>query len=219
MLWKDLKTLPSAFAGWWSSSAAPWFSSIVSGFGTWFDQIIDGAAILGEDFKNIWNSIVAWWKRDVAPIFTAAWWTDRFSTIATGMKAAMNAVIGFVEKAINWIAAKLNAFSIDIPAVFGASAVHLGFNIPTVTLPRLAQGAVIPPNREFLAVLGDQPRGTNIEAPLDTIVAAFRQVMRETGGGGRTVVLEVDGQRFGQIVLDAYNTESQRIGVQLGGAT
>ena len=206
---------------WWQENVAPVFTA--EWWGERWNAIKTGlegkwSAISGA-FSTAWDSVRSWWQENCASIFTAAWWTDKFSAIATGMKAAMNAVIGFVEKAINWIASKLNAFSIDIPAVFGASAVHLGFNIPTVTLPRLAQGAVIPPNREFLAVLGDQPRGTNIEAPLDTIVAAFRQVIRETGGGGRTVVLEVNGQRFGQIVLDAYNTESQRIGVQLGGAT
>ena len=43
-------------------------------------------------------------------------------------------------------------------------------NIPTI--PHLAQGAVIPPNKEFMAVLGDQTNGTNIEAPLDTIKQA-----------------------------------------------
>ena len=43
-------------------------------------------------------------------------------------------------------------------------------NVPTI--PALAQGAVIPPNNKFLAVLGDQTSGTNIEAPLDTIQQA-----------------------------------------------
>ena len=45
----------------------------------------------------------------------------------------------------------------------------------------MAQGAVIPPNREFLAVLGDQKHGTNIEAPLDTIQQAAAQAFAEMG--------------------------------------
>ena len=45
-------------------------------------------------------------------------------------------------------------------------------------MPRLAQGAVIPPNREFLAVLGDQTSGTNIEAPLETIQDAVALVLQ-----------------------------------------
>ena len=39
-------------------------------------------------------------------------------------------------------------------------------SISSYRIPALASGAVIPPNREFLAVLGDQTRGTNIEAPV-----------------------------------------------------
>ena len=68
-------------------------------------------------------------------------------------------------------------------------------------------------------MLGDQTSGTNIEAPLDTIVAAFRQAMRDNAGGSRTIVLQVDRRELGRIVFDAYNTESTRVGVQLGGAT
>ena len=85
-------------------------------------------------------------------------------------------------------------------------------------IPAFAQGAVIPSNREFLAVLGDQKYGTNIEAPLETIVQAFRQVLGERGGGGsRTVVLQVDRHELGRVTFDVYNEEAQRVGVSLGG--
>lgn len=85
--------------------------------------------------------------------------------------------------------------------------------------PRLATGAVIPPNREFLAVLGDQRSGTNIETPLATMVQAFKQAMSESGMGGRsiTVVMEVDKREFGRAVYRANNDESQRVGVRLAG--
>lgn len=47
------------------------------------------------------------------------------------------------------------------------------------SIPRLATGAVIPPNSEFLAVLGDQRTGRNFEAP----ESLLRQVVREESGG------------------------------------
>ena len=50
------------------------------------------------------------------------------------------------------------------------------------SVPHLASGAVIPPNKEFMAVLGDQKSGTNIEAPLDTIKQAVAEVMGQGGG-------------------------------------
>lgn len=46
-------------------------------------------------------------------------------------------------------------------------------------IPQLATGAVIPPNRRFMAVLGDQKNGTNLEAPEGLI----RQIVREESGG------------------------------------
>ena len=85
-------------------------------------------------------------------------------------------------------------------------------------VPALASGAVIPPNQKFLAMLGDQKNGTNIETPLATMVQAFRQALNEGGyGGKRTVVLQVDRREFGRVTYDAYNEESQRVGVSLGG--
>ena len=88
-----------------------------------------------------------------------------------------------------------------------------------MSIPRLAQGAVIPPNREFLAVLGDQKQGTNIEAPLQTIVDAFNIALSQNGGnfgGGNTeVVLEIDGREFGRAVVEQGNRENRRIGTRL----
>ena len=57
--------------------------------------------------------------------------------------------------------------------------------IPKVEIPMLATGAVIPPNAPFMAVLGDQTHGTNIEAPLDTIKQAVREVVGNGSGGGQ----------------------------------
>lgn len=45
----------------------------------------------------------------------------------------------------------------------------------SLRVPALALGAIIPPNREFMAVLGDQTSGNNIEAPENLI----RQIVRE----------------------------------------
>lgn len=44
-------------------------------------------------------------------------------------------------------------------------------------VPKLATGAVIPPNQPFLAMLGDQSNGTNVEAPLSTIQQAVANVL------------------------------------------
>lgn len=87
----------------------------------------------------------------------------------------------------------------------------------SLQIPRLASGSVIPPNREFLAVLGDQKSGTNIEAPLDTIVQAMQIALGNSGGGRNEAVLEVDGTVFGRLAYKYADRERKRIGVSLAG--
>ena len=86
----------------------------------------------------------------------------------------------------------------------------------------LATGAVIPPNREFMAVLGDQKSGNNYEVP----DAKLRQLIREETAGisaprsGGDIVLQIDGKTFARITNPYYAGEQQRVGIKLvGGAT
>nr|DAV14387.1 MAG TPA: minor tail protein [Caudoviricetes sp.] len=89
---------------------------------------------------------------------------------------------------------------------------------PTYNAPALARGAVIPPNREFLAVLGDQRSGTNIETPLATMVQAFKQALAESGyGGSNQAVLVLDRDVLGRVVYQLNKAEGNRIGVSLTG--
>ena len=107
-----------------------------------------------------------------------------------------------------------------VPLIGGKS---FGINITPVSrvaLPRLASGAVIPPNREFMAVLGDQKSGTNIETPLSTMVQAFKQAMNETGVAGSrqmTVIFQLDRRELGRTIYQLNNEETQRVGVKLAG--
>ena len=79
--------------------------------------------------------------------------------------------------------------------------------------PELATGAVIPPNNEFLAVLGDQSHGTNIETPLAVMLEAFRSVMDEYMGGNRqSATMEVDGETFARLMMPHIMDEMHRLG-------
>ena len=82
--------------------------------------------------------------------------------------------------------------------------------------PGLAEGAVLEPNRPFLAVVGDQTRGTNVEAPLDTIRQAVREELDQ-------IIVNVqfnvnnDADRMYEIVKDRSWTERKRTSsVQFG---
>lgn len=79
--------------------------------------------------------------------------------------------------------------------------------------PELATGAVIPPNNRFLAVLGDQKSGVNIETPLATMVEAFRNVMDEyMNPGYNNATMEVDGETFARLMLPHVMNEMHRQG-------
>lgn len=130
-------------------------------------------------------------------------------------------VVNLIIRGLNWLIDKINSISFSVPDwVPGIGGKSWSANIPHAAewgIPQLAQGAVIPPNREFLAVLGDQKSGTNIEAPLETIVQAFRQALAEQGGGGnnRPIILMLDRRELGRAVVDVGNQESVRVGLSL----
>ncbi|QIB68269.1 hypothetical protein Ami103574_02600 [Aminipila butyrica] len=89
-----------------------------------------------------------------------------------------------------------------------------------VRLPRLATGAVIPPNSEFLAILGDQKHGTNIEAPLSTIEQAVDNALSRRGNAGGTsgsavAVFNIDGREFARAMAPYTAGENMRQGTRL----
>lgn len=93
------------------------------------------------------------------------------------------------------------------------AAQRLDGNAPVYNdIPQLAHGAVIPPNREFLAVLGDQKSGTNIETPLATMINAFKQAMAESGGGTTTVVVQLDGKEIARSTVKNINNMTRAAG-------
>ncbi len=114
---------------------------------------------------------------------------------------------------MNWIIDKLNTLSFDIPDwVPSLGGKHFGFNIPQCQIPRLAKGAVIPPNKEFLAVLGDQTRGTNIETP----EALLRQVVQEESGSQEiNIVANGDMAQLIKLLRFKLQEEDKRVGSSL----
>ena len=86
------------------------------------------------------------------------------------------------------------------------AAQSLDGNAPVYNeIPALASGAVIPPNRKFLAVLGDQKSGTNVEAPLSTIKQAVMEAMAQGSREPINVNLVVDGKTLARVVVPNIN--------------
>lgn len=208
-----------------------------SAFITWLQgknpalaAIFETIGKLFSDQYNAWKKILSGLITFLTGVFTGDW-KKAWNGVLDILKGVWNLIVSTVEGAINFIIDGINLlisalnkihFEVPdwVPLVGGKS---FGINITPVSrvsLPRLASGAVIPPNREFMAVLGDQKSGTNIETPLATMVQAFKQAMNEPGGaGGRqmTVILQLDRRELGRAIYQLNNEETQRVGVRLAG--
>ena len=99
----------------------------------------------------------------------------------------------------------------------GGRSAKYAFAAATYNMPRLATGTVVPPRAgEFAAILGDNKRETEVVSPLSTMKQALKEALAESGGSRDiTVIMEVDGRRFGQAVYKANNEEKQRVGVRM----
>lgn len=136
--------------------------------------------------------------------------------IVNGILIIVESFINNIIRGLNWLITKINSIRLKVPdwvpGVGGKGwSPHIG-QMSSITLPRLATGAVIPPNKEFLAVLGDQKSGTNIETPLATMVEAFKQAMAESGGGATTVVIQLDGKEIARSTVKNINNMTRAAG-------
>ena len=211
-LWDDILLLVASVANClldlWNNLLAPVAKWIIATFGPAFAEVFNAIAdIVGVAVGAIADAIdlavvVLRGLTDfLSAVFRGNWdaaWQAIGNTVNTvwdkmtnAIKTAVNGIIGFINRmisavvtGINAVINALNGLSFDLPDIFGGG--HVGFNISPLTAPQipyLAQGAVIPANREFLAVLGDQSHGTNVEAPLDTIKQAVAEVMEDLHAG------------------------------------
>lgn len=143
-----------------------------------------------DSIKQIFSGLVQF----ISGVFTNDWdraWSglkDIFRGIVNAIISVFEGMVNFIISGLNSVIRGMNRFtSFTLPDWMGGQSFS-GINIQEITpisIPRLATGAVIPPNREFLAVLGDQKSGRNIEAPESLI----RKIVREESGGETTELL------------------------------
>lgn len=188
---------------------------------------LDWSALLTK-LKEMWQNIKQWWNTSVSKFFTADYWKALgrriIDGLLSGLKAAWEAVKTWVANAVNWFGKKFveaqNSIARSNSGRSGGFGTRSGgFGRPSrapsisrISAPALARGAVIPPNKEFLAVLGDQKSGTNIETPLATMVEAFKQAMSESGGGTTTVVIQLDGKEIARSTVKNINNMTRAAG-------
>lgn len=239
-LWGLIEDAWNAVVGWWrenieGKSAGEIIDGLLNGLknaivgiGTWiknniFVPFIEGfkaafkisspSKVMEDQGNYIMEGLINGLKDGLKPL------KDFWNSVVSVVESAVNFMIDGINAAIS----ALNKLSFEVPdwvPVIGGET--FGFNISKVSkisIPRLAQGAVIPPNREFMAVLGDQKQGTNIEAPAALIKQMVMEALRESGAFNSNnqgeAVMVVDSEVFGRLSYKLGNRESKRIGASL----
>lgn len=186
-----------------SPAIAEAFNRIGQGLNwVWSNLISPVLSWMRQKFWDLFSSISEWANTNLGYLIDAFNGLTKFlsGAFSEDWSMALNGFRDLVKAWINSIAYNLNMliklFCDGLNSIIRMAnkvsftnpinGEKVGISIPYITapqLPYLAKGAVIPPNAPFMAVLGDQRHGTNIEAPLATIQEAFRAEVSNMVGG------------------------------------
>ena len=198
-------------------------SKVMAEMGVFIMQgLLNGVKSLFGDLRETFEELKKIFVSKLQSIKTK--WDEKWESFSDKVKDVWgnitDTVSSAIEKIKGWIGDIIDKFN-DAKSKFGSGLSFgknssAGINIPKVksaSIPMLANGTVIPPNAPFMAILGDQRRGTNIEAPLDTIKQAVKEVVGNSKGGVLHAHLYLDGREIFDTVIDMAKMEQTANGV------
>lgn len=197
-------------------------SSIVENIKTKWSELPGKLQSLGasasEKFSSALETVVSKVKAIVDKIKSLV------ADIGSAISSAKSTVSSTVESMQNSISSAFNSVKNSVSGVIGSIGSSISIGLGSFNLPFLAEGAVIPPNTEFAAILGDQTHGYNIETPEDLLRQIFRE---ETGAGNDEIlsvakdilravkagkIIAVDGTELGRTARSALADQSRAFG-------
>lgn len=236
-VWNIIKTSTSTTWNAIKKTLSGLWNSLKSTASTVFDAIKTKVTGVWDKIKDktsrTWESVTTFISTKVEAIKTAI--TDKFNAARDAVRSAFEGIVNFIKAPINQAISIVNnavgminnaiggiesAFSFgpwEVPTPFGTKRIGFHATFPRIgTIPYLASGAVIPPRSEFLAVLGDQKKGNNLEAP----ESLLRQIVREESGKGQgngntyNVTVNASGRKLLDIIIDEAELRRRRNGGQ-----
>ena len=228
--WETIKSVFFTVAAWFDANVIQPVANFFTGLWTGF---LEAAQSAWDAVKNVFSAVTGFFK----DIFSKAWEgvVKVFSVAGEIFTNLKEGILGVFKKIVNGLIEGINkVVSIPFNGINGALEVVKNIKILGLTpfaelrmisvpqIPYLAQGAVLPANKPFLAMVGDQKHGTNVEAPLATIQEAVALVMEDmvasnmagheaTVAALRQILQAVMGIRVGDEVLgravDRYHSK------------
>lgn len=236
-VWNIIKTSTSTTWNAIKKTLSGLWNSLKSTASTVFNAIKTKVVGVWDSVKNktskTWENVATFVSNKVEAIKNAI--TNKFNAARDAVRSAFEGIVDFIKAPINQAISIVNnavgminnaiggiesAFSFGpwtVPTPFGSKTIGFHATFPRVsTIPYLASGAVIPPRSEFLAVLGDQKKGNNLEAP----ESLLRQIVREESGKGQgngntyNVTVNASGRKLLDIIIDEAELRRRRNGGQ-----
>lgn len=233
--WNAIKTATSTVWNAIKKTLSGLWNALKTTVKTVFDTIKTKVVGVWDNIKDktsqIWKSVTTFISTKVEAIKTAI--TDKFNAARDAVKSAFEKIVDFIKKPINKAISIVNsavgminsaisgiesAFSFgpwSVPTPFGTKTIGFQATFPRVsTIPYLASGAVIPPRGEFLAVLGDQKKGNNLEAPESLLRQIVREESGKRQGDGNTynVTVNASGRKLLDIIISEAEMRRNRNG-------
>lgn len=236
-VWNIIKTSTSTTWNAIKKTLSGLWNSLKSTASTVFNTIKTKVVSVWDSVKNktsqTWENVTTFVSNKVEAIKNAI--TNKFNAARDAVKSAFEGIVNFIKAPINQAISIVNnavgminnaiggiesAFSFGpwtVPTPFGSKTIGFHATFPRIgTIPYLASGAVIPPRSEFLAVLGDQKKGNNLEAP----ESLLRQIVREESGKGQgngntyNVTVNASGRKLLDIIINEAELRRRRNGGQ-----
>lgn len=234
-VWNIIKTSTSTTWNAIKKTLSGLWSSLKSTASTVFNAIKTKVASVWDSVKNktsqVWENVTTFVSNKVEAIKNAI--INKFNAARDAVRSAFEGIVDFIKAPINQAISIVNnavgminnaiggiesAFSFGpwtVPTPFGSKTIGFHATFPRIgTIPYLASGAVIPPRSEFLAVLGDQKKGNNLEAP----ESLLRQIVREESGKGQgdgntyNVTVNASGRKLLDIIISEAEMRRNRNG-------
>lgn len=222
-LWNTIKSVFATVRDWFRQTFNNGMTALSGAISGAVERVRQASQSVWNAIKGVFSTVGEWFRQT----FQRAWENVKnvFSTGGQGFKGITDGITSTFKRIVNSLIGGINNVvaipfnginnALDrIRNISIAGMYPFYGRIPWISVPQipyLAQGTVVPPNRQFMAMLGDNKTETEVVSPLSTMKEALVEALAESGG--QHVVVNIDGRQLFDIVVNQNNSEVRRTGM------